>query len=147
MSNNFRAAAVVAAAAMAAACATGRKPPMEKTPMTIQEWKGQYSGPGEPGSVIASDQAAWQDAWRRIGKDAPALDFAKLVGVVVFLGEKPTGGFAVVFGEPEAKGDDLVVRYHVPKPGGFASQALAQPWAARAFARPKGRVIVEAAPE
>jgi hypothetical protein len=149
-----------AAASALAACASGKRPPekaaapaapataaVEKTPMTIQEWKGQYGGPGEAGSIVAADQHAWERAWRQVGQDAPPLDFAKFVGVMVFVGEKPTGGFTVVFDEPAAKGDDLVVRYHVPKPGGFTTQALAQPWKARAFARPKGRVIVESAPE
>jgi len=153
-----RLAAVVLAAAASAACAMGRKPPQkadappaaaagEKTPMTIQEWKGQYGGPGEAGSIVAADRHAWERAWRQVGRDAPPLDFANFVGVMVFVGEKPTGGFTVVFDEPVAKGDDLVVRYHVPKPGGFTTQALAQPWKARAFPRPKGRVIVETAPE
>jgi hypothetical protein len=149
MRNKLWKAAILAAAAAAAACAPGRRPPrtaaVEKTPMTTQEWKGQYGGPGEPGSAVAMDQGAWERAWKQVGKDAPPLDFSKEVGVIVFIGEKPTGGWTVVFDEPGERGDDLVVRYHVQKPGGFTTQALAQPWKARAFPRPKGRVIVEAA--
>ncbi|MFI5363152.1 MAG: protease complex subunit PrcB family protein [Elusimicrobiota bacterium] len=137
----------IAAALTAAtfACAPARRPARENATMTTLEWKGQQGGPGEPGSVVASDRAAWEDAWRRVGADAPALDFAAYVGVMVFLGQKPTGGYSVVFDEPVARGDDLVVRYRAPKPGGFAAQVLTRPWKARAFARPKGSVIVEAA--
>ena len=114
--------------------------------MTIQEWKGQ-SGPGEPGSLVASDQDAWERAWRQVDKNAPKLDFAKFVGVMVFVGEKPTGGYAVVFDEPVASGDDVVVRYHVPKPSGFTTQSFTRSWTARVFARPKGRLTVTAATE
>lgn len=161
MKTRFLAAAAMAAAT--AACAMGRRPPKkteaapaaaapaaatEKTPMTIQEWKGQYGGPGEPGSVVCADAGAWHRAWKQVGKEAPPLDFDRFVGVMVFVGEKPTGGWTPVFDEPFARGDDLVVRYRVPKPGGFTTQAFAQPWKARAFPRPHGRVVVEeAAPE
>ncbi len=154
MKNRFWTALVLTAAA--AACAPGRRPAAktqapppaaaEKT-MTIQEWKGQYGGPGEPGSAVAVDRHSWERAWRLVGKDAPALDFERFVGVMVFVGAKPTGGWTPVFDEPEARGDDLVVRYRVPKPSGFTTQALAQPWKARAFPRPKGKVLVEAASE
>ena len=66
---------------------------------------------------------------------------------MVYLGEKMTGGYTVVFDEPVAQGDDLLVRYRVPKPSGFTIQAITYPWRARAFPRPKGRVIVQAAAE
>lgn len=148
MKTRFLAAAALTAAT--AACGMGRRPAAaatEKTPMSIMEWKGQYGGPSEPGSVVANDQAAWQRAWKQVGKEAPPLDFAQFVGVMVFVGEKPTGGWTVAFDAPLAQGDDVLLRYRVPKPGGFTTQAFAQPWKAHAFPRPKGRVIVEAASE
>jgi hypothetical protein len=162
MKTSFWAAAAMTAAT--AACAMGRRPPKkhdappaaaspttaaptEKTPMTIQEWKGQNGGPSEPGRIVCSDTGAWERAWKQVGKDAPPLDFDRFVGVLVFVGEKPTGGWTAFFEEPVVKGDDLVVRYRVPKPGGFTTQAFTQSWKARAFPRPKGRVIVEAASE
>jgi hypothetical protein len=115
--------------------------------MTSQEWKGQRGGPSEAGSLVAEDQAAWETAWHRVGQDAPALDFSRYAGVMVFAGEKPTGGYVVVFDELVVRGDDVVVRYRVPKPGGFTTQEFTRPWKALALPRPKGRVIVEAAPE
>jgi protease stability complex PrcB-like protein len=131
----------------AAACAPTPRAPTEKRPMIIQEWKGQNDGPAEAGALVATDQASWERAWRQVGKDAPPLDFSNFVGAMVFVGQKPTGGWTVVFDEPVARGDDAVVRYHVPKPGGFTTQAFTQPWKARAFPRPKGRLILEAAPQ
>jgi hypothetical protein len=146
MTNRIWAVAMLAATA---ACGMGRRPaaPVEKTPMTTQEWKSQRGGPAEAGTVVAADEGAWKRAWKQLGQDAPPLDFANDVGVIVFVGEKPTGGWTVVFDEPVARGDDVVVRYHIPKPGGFTTQAFTQPWKARAVKRPKGRVILEAAPE
>lgn len=143
MTNKIRAAALLLAAATAAA-AMGRRPPKGDT-MTIQEWKGQMGGPAEGGAQVVADEAAWKAVWRTLGKDAPALDFATHVAVVVFVGERPTGGFTAVFDEPQAKGDDVVVRWRVPKPAGFVSQAFAYPWKIRAFPRPKGRLIAEPA--
>jgi hypothetical protein len=136
---------ILAAALLAAASCAPVK--TEKTPMTIQEWKGQNDGPAEAGALVATDQASWEKAWRQVGKAAPALDFSKFVGVMVFVGQKPTGGWTVVFDEPSARGDDAVVRYHLPKPGGFTTQAFTQPWKARAFPRPKGRLLLEASPQ
>jgi hypothetical protein len=150
MTNNIRAAAVLIAAATAAS-AMGRRPPQKSDAkaapagesMTIQEWKGQMGGPAVRGHQIVYDEPSWKGAWRELGKDAPPLDFAKFAAVVVYVGERPTGGFTAVFEEPQPQGDDLLVRYRIPKPTGFTTQAFTQPWKVRAVPRPKGRVIVE----
>ena len=111
----------------------------------VLEWKSQQGGRFEPGVVVVEDAAGWTKVFKEVGQTAPSLDFTKYVGVMVFIGEKPTGGWTAVFEEPFAKGDDLVARYHVPKPGGFVTQAFTHPWKAKAFPRPKGKLIVEAA--
>lgn len=110
------------------------------------EWKGQYGGPIDPGTEVAADASAWARLWLQLGQDAPPLDFTKYFAVAVFAGERPTGGFTVEFFDPAPKGKDVVVRYRVNAPAGFATQAIAQPWKVRAFERVKGKVFVEAAP-
>jgi hypothetical protein len=160
MMRSFRFAAVILAAATAAS-AMGRRPPKQEEPapaappakaapaaptestMTIHEWKGQHGGPITRGHMPIDDEATWKAVWRELGQDAPPLDFSKYVAVAVFVGERPTGGFTAVFDEPAAKGDDLLVRYTIPAPTGFTTQAFTQPWKVRAFPRPKGRVILE----
>ena len=69
--------------------------------------------------------------------------------MAVFVGERPTGGFSASFDDPAVKGDDLVVRYRIKKPAptAFVTQAFAQPWKARVFPRPKGKVLVEFLPQ
>jgi len=110
------------------------------------EWKGQYGGPIDPGTLVAADEGAWARLWLSLGQDAPPLDFKKFFAVAVFAGERPTGGFTVEFLEPAPKGPDVTVRYRVLPPSGFATQAIAQPWKVRAFPRVKGQVFVEEAP-
>lgn len=110
------------------------------------EWKGQYGGPIDPGTEVAADEGAWTRLWLTVGQDAPPLDFKKFFAVAVFAGERPTGGYTVEFLDPVPKGMDVIVRYRVKEPTGFATQAIAQPWKIRAFERVKGKVFVEAAP-
>jgi hypothetical protein len=111
------------------------------------EWKGQYGGPIDPGTEVAADEGAWTRLWLQIGSDAPPLDFKKYFAVAVFAGERPTGGYTVEFLEPVVKGSDVTVRYRIKEPTGFATQAIAQPWKVRAFARVKGKVFVSAVAE
>lgn len=110
------------------------------------EWKGQYGGPIDAGTEVAADEGAWTRLWLQLGQDAPPLDFKKYFAVAVFAGERPTGGFTVEFLDPVPKGMDVIVRYRIKAPSGFATMAIAQPWKVRAFERVKGKVFVEAAP-
>lgn len=109
------------------------------------EWKGQYGGQIDPGTVVAADASAWSRLWLSLAQDAPDLDFKKYFAVAVFAGEHPTGGFTIEFLEPVFKGIDVIVRYRIMPPSGFATQAVAQPWKVRAFPRVDGKVFVEAA--
>ena len=133
----------------APARATASKPKAAKSAVKpaekLMEWKGQGGGPTVPGAETALDAKAWDGLWRRLGQDAPALDFKRFAAVAVFAGEKPTGGFTVEFLEPVKKGDDLLVRYRLLEPTGMATQAFTQPWAVRAYPRPKGKILFEAA--
>lgn len=108
------------------------------------EWKGQYGGPIEPGTSVATEEGAWTRLWLVLGQDAPALDFKKYFAVAVFAGEEPMGGYAIEFIEPVPKGKDVIVRYQIKEPTGFSTQAITQPWKVRAFPRVAGKVFVEA---
>jgi hypothetical protein len=110
---------------------------------TVMEWKGN-GGPGAPGHEVIADAENWAALWRRLNRPAPALDFKTHAAVVVFLGEKPTGGWGVQFSETRTKKGDLIVAYRAPAPTGFVTQAFTTPWAVKAFAKPKGKVVVEA---
>jgi len=137
--------ALALAAAATAACAHAR-PTAEVNVIQVQEWKGARDGPAEPGTAVGTDAASWNRLWRSVGKPPPEMDLSKYVGVAVYAGTRPTGGWHVVFAAAE-RGDDLVVRWKVVRPTGFVTQALTAPWAVQAFPKPKGRVILEAEPE
>lgn len=115
--------------------------------MQTREWKSSRGGPAEPGSAVGGDAQSWNALWRALGQPPPPLDLARFVGVAVYAGSRPTGGWKIVLDEPRARGEDLVVRYRIVKPSGFATQAFTQPWLVRAVVRPRGRVIVEAESE
>ncbi|OGR90529.1 MAG: hypothetical protein A2V88_17320 [Elusimicrobia bacterium RBG_16_66_12] len=137
------------------ASAAGRKPAAkpdtEKKTMTasVEEWKGQYGGPNEPGHILVTDEKGWKALASQVKLEGGPPDFAKSVVVAAFAGERPTGGFSASFDEPLVTGDDLIVRCRVQKPSttAFVTQALTQPWKARVFRRPKGKVLVEFLPE
>jgi len=143
----IKAPSAVALVLLAAACAAPPREPREEGAMQTLEWKGQAGGPVEPGAEVAVDAGSWNALWRRLGQPPPPLDMGKYVGVAVYAGQRPTGGWTISFSEPLSRGDDIVVRYRVVKPAGFVTQAFTQPWKVRAFPRPKGRAAVEAAPE
>lgn len=124
------------AVALAASAAAPEKKAME--------WKGN-GGPERPGHEVIMDAASWTAAFKRLGREAPPLDFKVYAAVMVHAGERPTGGWRVEFGEPKADGKDLVVTWRLVEPKGFVTQAFTTPWAAKAFPRPKGRLRAEAA--
>ena len=146
MKNNARfALALALATAAAAACAHAPRG-AEVPVMQTQEWKGAHDGPQTPSTAIGNDAASWNALWRALGRTPPELDLEKFVAVAVYAGERPTGGWRVSF-SAALRGDDLVVRWKILKPGGFSTQVLTAPWAVQTFPKPKGRVILEAAPE
>lgn len=106
------------------------------------EWRGQYQGDSAPGAEVVSDARTWARLWRRLEREAPALDFATHVAVVAYAGERPTGGYTIEFSEAAPQGPDLLVRWRVraPAPDTYTTQALARPWKVKALPRPRGAV-------
>lgn len=132
---------------LAAALLAGPASAKKKTEKPM-EWKGQQNGSMTVEHEVVTDEKAWERLWLRLGKDAPELDFKKFVAVVVFAGERPTGGFSVDFMDPApVKDGGIKVLYKIkePAPDSFVTQAFALPWKVRAFPRPRGAVTVEAA--
>ena len=111
----------------------------------LLEWKGQYGGSIEAKQRVVMDANGWTRLWLSLEQGgAPPLDFTKYFAVAVMAGERPTGGYTVEFLDPVPKGMDVIVRYRIETPIGFTTQAVARPWAVRAFPRVQGKVHVEA---
>lgn len=105
------------------------------------EWKGQNCRVSAPGALTVTDPEQWKELWSKtLGRPEapPSVDFSKSLAVAVFLGSRPTGGFAVEFLEPVVSGGKAVFAYRVKAPGKgmFVIQAFTQPYAVRVFDRP-----------
>jgi hypothetical protein len=114
-----------------AACQAAR-PPAESEARIIGQWSGQYGGAESPGHRVLRDVAAWNDHWRAVGQEAPRpLVPAREMAIVVFLGARRTGGYAVEITGVETSSEGVIVttRESAPPPGAMVTQALTQPWA------------------
>ena len=109
------------------------------------EWKGQFCGESRASHRCLATTQEWRQAWSQIGQPAPpAPDFSRQVAVLVFLGERPTGGFGVQWLDPAASAAVLVVRYKLAVPRGMVPQVLTQPYALKLFPKTAPEVRVEA---
>ena len=97
--------------------------------------KGSRSGVRDPRQVVLRSQGEWNALWaQHVSADAkpvpPPLDFARELGVAVFLGEKPTGGYDVAISRAQRSDDAVIVyfRERTPAPGAIVTQSLTQPF-------------------
>lgn len=113
------------------ACQAAR-PPVETEARILGHWSGQHGGALTSGHRVLRDLKTWNDHWSAAGQDAPrALDPAREMAIVVFLGERRTGGYLVEITGVESSAEGLIVttRESAPPPGAMVTQALTQPWA------------------
>lgn len=98
--------------------------------------KGAYSGVSERMAVVLTDEQAWRNHWQQHAArvvpvpPAPAIDFSKESVLVVYMGEKTSGGYSIeVTGVQKENGRLAVsVRQTSPGPGTMTTMALTQPF-------------------
>ncbi len=108
------------------------------------EWEGITATARELQTVVARNEIAWAMLWRRAGQDAPVeFDPAANIAVGVFLGARPTGGFAAEIASVEEQGDVLTVTWREIRPGrgAIVTQAFTSPWVIRLLPRTDRRVV------
>jgi hypothetical protein len=107
------------------------------------------SGIYKPEQVVIRTDAEWQSLWQRHapGRTAPAVDFSKNMVVAVFLGSRPSGGYAVQISGVRTVGNTLVVQWNEsrPGPGQVAAQVITSPAHIVAVPRHAGEVRFEQA--
>lgn len=94
-----------------------------------------HSGISEKRREVVRDQAGWTRLWAEIhagrtsAEAAPTVDFSRHMLIVVALGTRPTGGFAVKVRGVETRGDrlEVAVLESCPPPGAMVIAALTQP--------------------
>ena len=102
---------------------------------------GAYSA-HEGGRTIelVSDEAAWRRAWDSIGggRRLPEVNFVTRSVVLVFQGQKPTGGYSVSVEEIRRDGTALAVRVNERRPasGDITAQVITSPFVAVSVPRP-----------
>ena len=94
--------------------------------------QGDQSGHREAANVVIRDADSWQRLWAQHGTGRlpspplPSIDFARDMVIGVFLGERPSGGFAIEVTGVKRRSDRLVVRVRqtAPDPGALHTMAL-----------------------
>ncbi len=94
--------------------------------------QGTMSGIEEPREVVARTAAEWQAIWRQHDQTAPApaVDFTQATVVGIFVGSRPTAGFAVEITAVKTESGRTVVEYRERRPasGAFSAQVITSPF-------------------
>lgn len=108
-----------------------------EAPLSDGFWSGNYAA-GNEGSRTVEDAAAWSTLWRTLSTaPAPAVDFKRSMVVAVFLGPRPTGGYAVEFGETKRLARSLLIRWRErsPEAGMSPPDGATSPYAMKVLPR------------
>ncbi len=114
------------------------------------EWYGVTATVRELRTVTARNQAGWAALWIRAGQDPPvAFDPATNIAVGVFLGARPTGGFAAEIVSAEEQDGVLTIAWRElrPAPRAIVTQAFTSPWVIRLLPRTERPVAFKQAHE
>lgn len=117
-------------------------------PMRLVE-KGAESMVDVQRQVAVRDGAEWTSLWHAHAWDRqePAIDFSREMVVGVFMGTRPTAGFAVEIVGYRDSGNGVVVQYRetVPPRDAITAQILVSPYHLVAIPRRTGMVTFERA--
>lgn len=115
----------------------------------IPQWHGQQGGGSEFATQVVRSAKAWEGFWQRADQEVPRkLDEAAEMAVVVFAGERPTGGFVVKIVGTYVEQETLVVVYalQAPGPDTLVTQVITHPWGAAIVPRSDRAVVFRQAP-
>lgn len=96
-------------------------------------WSGNLAATDTELFVTARDDTGWRGLWEAVGTAPPVALPRGSMAVAVFLGQRPTGGYAVEIAGVERRGDATVVLYRetTPAPGVMTTQMLTAPYAVK----------------
>lgn len=112
-------------------CSGGSRP-VQPAPAVLAQWSGPQGGAAQAETRVVRTTEEWRTLWQQVGRDVPRpLDPGSELGLVVFLGERRTGGYAVDVVAVRIQAGRLVVEYRetVPAPDALSIQVLTYPWA------------------
>ena len=109
--------------------------------------RGDQSSVDDERQAVARTAAEWNALWRIHAADRPQpkVDLTREMVVGVFLGSRPTAGFAVDIVGTREEADALVVRYRETRParGLLTAQVITSAYAIVALPRRDGAVKFE----
>jgi hypothetical protein len=112
---------------------------------------GQHSGVDDRREVAVRGAAEWAALWKEHapGHPAPTVDFVRSIVVGVFLGTRPTGGYAVEIRGIERNERELLVTYRErrPDPDTLVAQVITAPYQLVRVDRHDGPVRFRREPE
>ena len=94
--------------------------------------RGDHSRIEEPRTIVARTAAEWTALWKQHGGTgtAPAVELTRSMVIAVFLGTRPSAGYAAEITRIEKQDTDLVVTYREqrPAPDAMTAQVLTAPF-------------------
>jgi hypothetical protein len=109
--------------------------------------KGTDSAVESAGQFTARTQKEWTALWRSHAWDRPlpGVDFARDMVVAVFMGSRPTAGYAVEIAGTRLQQGILIVEYREasPRAGAMTAQILTAPYHLATIPKFAGRVKFE----
>ena len=123
-----------------ASTAMGQTSPVEL--VTVAQ--GPMSNIEEPRQVVVRAAAEWQALWKEHDAQSavPSVDFAQSIVVAVFLGTRPSAGFAVEITAVKGDSSRAVVEYRERRPArdAITAQVITSPFHIVRLARGSGTI-------
>ncbi len=109
--------------------------------------RGTQSNVDEGKQAVARTEAEWAALWKshEYDRPMPKVDFSKEMVVAVFMGSRPTAGFAVEIVSAAVRDGALVVSYRetMPPAGTITAQIVTSPFHVAAVEKRPGEVKFE----
>jgi hypothetical protein len=131
---------------MASAAATLAEQAGDKTVKLVKDWKGFQSKAEKAERLVVGAEADWQKIWAKANGNIspmpklPQVDFKKEMVLAVFMGQKPSGGFAVTITKVVPTDKGLNVHVRETAPDGIATAVITSPWHLAVVPRTEGKV-------
>ncbi len=102
----------------------------------VAEWKGNHCGITEPKQIVITDAKEWAEIWKQVHRGkipvpkVPDIDFNKNMVLAVFMGQKPTSGYAIQITEVARSNGEVFAKLKetAPTKGAIVLQVLTQPF-------------------
>jgi RNA polymerase sigma factor (sigma-70 family) len=102
----------------------------------VKEWKGAISGAKKRERLVVRTKEQWQRVWAQAHATVsprpklPEVDFGRHMVLAVFMGEQPSGGYAVTITEATVAKEAVMVRVRerAPSPNTITPPVITSPW-------------------